>query len=907
MAASSPAQQRNSHHVVAAPPHAAGGWRAPSLSSSPAASRLLHDTTVLTAVNKGLTSMRSILHLEEMVSLTTLNLHMNLLTSLDRGLMASACMKHVTDLDVSGNELEGLDGVQCLRGLKRLNAASNRIHTLGDHLRPLDGLEWLNVSFNLLEDVLGLREMTGAALRFVDISGNVIRRWEAVDALSHCSHLRELRITIARCSGTSPTAPPHHSPASTSLPALRDQVDEASLQLLDNPLVGTAGYQDHIRTLLPQLVLLDGRRVGFDPLQEPSSIGYPSNPSASSSPAVEASGGGRFAAFDASPTPPRPSALSVNALHAHQLRNAVEDMSPLMLRTTPPPGTSVSSGGVKTKHISRSSQTEAPSPMSMPTSKAQRSVAVEAALSSTHDDAHAQLVRELERRNSEHAAAAQRERSEHRSKVLKLQQLLSTVTAERDDARLAGRDLEASAAHELHQHLQSHAHTVAQVAALKEELQRSTSDAERHEQIALKLQRDRLISASKDHDEHKKQKWNLKLSALEREHRLALSTLEEVVTSRTMAAHSAVLEAKDRALEALRTEVGLLKERNVALDADRRSADHDLRHRLRCAVSDTEAAQRNVLEVSSLADQMSMRASLTSQLQLLRDAHFRREWDQLLRAYHNAVAKPKAPSTSEVSTSTMSVACHLICSEVQTEPLPPPAPCPRCPPLARRVVEMETISASLAQRHADDGLRITELESAVATMRARQEQELHDVRVDIQEQHQRTVNNLKASMAAQDDAHHQEIEDITADYRNKVEEKRTMISQLQDKADHYKAAMGELQQQLADREANAAAAHQQRAGADAGQVQQLTENAARIALENQQLRDAVNTLRHQLVAVDAVNRSLSIRTEEAVAQLRASEHAATRLQQEVRAMVDAKATAEGERNRIREQLRSIAA
>jgi hypothetical protein len=32
----------------------------------------------------------------------------------------------------------------------------------------------------------------------------------------------------------------------------------------------------------------------------------------------------------------------------------------------------------------------------------------------------------------------------------------------------------------------------------------------------------------------------------------------------------------------------------------------------------------------------------------------------------------------------------------------------------------------------------------------------------------------------QDDAHHQEIEDITADYRNMVEEKRTMISQLQE-------------------------------------------------------------------------------------------------------------------------------
>ncbi|CUG77179.1 Hypothetical protein, putative [Bodo saltans] len=942
--------------TTVSPRGGAATFRSTTNASSPAATQLLHDTTVLTAVNKGLTSMRSILHLEEMVCLETLNLHMNLLTSLDRALMSSACMRNLTDLDVSGNELEGLEGVECLVKLQRLNAASNRIHSVSGQLcRPLHELQWFNISFNLLEDILGLRELPADTILFVDISGNLIRRWEAVDALSHCHRLRELRITIARY------AAGNNSPASTASPASRDQVDEASLQLLDNPLVGTAGYQDHVRTILPQLVLLDGRRVGFDPLQDPSSIGY--HPHATNAP-LPATGGQRFSSMlDASAHPHqlRPSQLSVQALDWHQ-QHQVEDLSPLKLRTTPP-STTTFAGGVgaaKTKHISRSSQTEglslsSGSPSSS-TGKLQRSVAVEAALSLPIDAAHAQLVQELEKRNSEHAAASQRERSEHRSKVLKLQQLLSSATAERDDARFTARELEASAAHELNQHLQSHAHTVAQVAALKEELQRASSDAERHEQIALKLQRDRLMTASREHDEHKKQKWSVKFSALEREHKIALTNQEEMIKSQVTAAHAVVTEAKDRSIAALRTEVELLKEQSAALKSERRSIETTAWHRVSQSLVTVEAAERLSLASQSLAEGLSMHASWNAHLQALRDVAFRREWDQLLRAYQYAATKPHTsetstnttpppdvvrcsssssmlvqteplppclpirshkPHTSEASTNTTPppvVRCSTSSSMlVQTEPLPPPDPCQRCPALARRVVEIETISSSLAQKSANDQLRIADLEKNISSLLQRHEDDLHEAREGLQEQHQRTVNNLKASMAAQEEAHQREIEDITSEYRIKIDEKRTIVSQFQAQVDHLKTELEEVQRQR-DEEAvtaaNTAASHaQHRKSVEEGilQRQQMSENTTRVALQNQQLLDAVNTLRHQLVAVDTVNHSLSVRTEETVALLKASERDIVRLQHELRSAIDAKDSAESEKNRMREQLRSIAA
>lgn len=838
---------------------------------------------MLTAVHKGLTSMRSIMHLEQMVNLRTLNLHMNQLMSLDRDIMLSSCMRNVTELDVSGNELETIDGIEHVVHLRRLNVASNRIRSLSSNdgwVRSLQWLEWVNFAFNLLEDILALRQLSGEMLAFVDISGNLLRRWEAVDALSHCANLRELRVTIARPSSPLLQASPRATTSAAS--PTREHVDEQSLQLLDNPLVATAGYQDHIRSLLPQLVLLDGVRVGFDPLQDPSSFGLHAS--------------ARQTSIVSTPQHHHVASLSPQLLQQWEDDNTARRTVNMIPDATPP------SAGARTKRISRSSQTTADVRVSL------HSVAVETTeeLYPRDDDKKtAGLLRELgelKSRLTQSATAAQEERSEFRTKLFKYQQLLSSVTAERDDARSTCRALEASAAQELNDHLQSHSHTTAQVVALKDQLQRAASDAERHEQIALKLQHERLTAASREHDDRKKQKWQAKMAALEREHQSAMAALSDELQSRAAASSSMLAESKDRVVAALQQEVELLKHQLAAHDAEHWRLEHQWRTRFQNALIAQEGSARGALASDADAQLSSSRMALVAERHRLYEETVRREWGQLLSAYHAASAAAQRPAkvTAEAVVGTPPV--YMAPVAVQTEPIAP-EPCPRCPALARRIVEIETATEALEHTHNRDAARLTELAAVVE-----EQQQMHRVDVEALQGEasalHRTLNNLKASLAAQEESHQREVEEIMSECRTKIDEKRLRIADLE-------ASIEDMKKELSiERRRKEDDMRREQEDCERERIQRSERGHAELrtlAEQNRQLLDAVRTLRQQLIAVDTVNRSLSARTEDCVRQQRKADAEVQRLHSVVHSLSMERDAAEAERERIRGQLKSLIA
>jgi len=126
----------------------------------------------------------------------------------------------------------------------------------------------------------------------------------------------------------------------------------------------------------------------------------------------------------------------------------------------------------------------------------------------------------------------------------------------------------------------------------------------------------------------------------------------------------------------------------------------------------------------------------------------------------------------------------------------------------------------------------------------------------------RTIDNLKESLAHQDDAHRHEIADLEEDFRLKVEEKRSAIRSLQNELEALRRRSG---LDVASRDAvltdNATwqARLDQRCAQYEAELASMREGEDALRQQNQRLVAALQTLRQQLIAVDSANRSMVAR------------------------------------------------
>lgn len=92
----------------------------------------------------------------------------------------SSIFQHVVQLDLSGNQLTTLDGIQTLRQLEALNLSRNRVASI-DLLASLPKLAVLIASENNIEKIDALCSCT--ALKTVNVSSNNLTTWPSLGQL----------------------------------------------------------------------------------------------------------------------------------------------------------------------------------------------------------------------------------------------------------------------------------------------------------------------------------------------------------------------------------------------------------------------------------------------------------------------------------------------------------------------------------------------------------------------------------------------------------------------------------------------------------------------------------------------------------------------------------------------------
>lgn len=105
----------------------------------------------------------------------------------------SSIFQHVVQLDLSGNQLMTLDGIQALRQLEGLNISCNRISSI-ESLALLPKLTVLIASENTIEQIDALTPCV--SLKTVNISNNNLTTWPS---LGQIGTLEVLHNSLYRC------------------------------------------------------------------------------------------------------------------------------------------------------------------------------------------------------------------------------------------------------------------------------------------------------------------------------------------------------------------------------------------------------------------------------------------------------------------------------------------------------------------------------------------------------------------------------------------------------------------------------------------------------------------------------------------------------------------------------------
>lgn len=206
----------------------------------------LRHTRSLFLCSRNLFSFGQIRYLEHMTQLSSINVHMNAISRIE----SLGHLKHLTELDVSANELRAVDedAFRGLTQLKRLNLSSNFLTTMAG-LQHLPALEWISVSFNEIEDARGLRQLPcPQKLLHLDICGNKIATLvDLENALENCRNLQELCVETPRT-------------------ALASSIVVPKVHLRENPLCAAApNYAEQLLQRFQRLVILNGVPCRFDP------------------------------------------------------------------------------------------------------------------------------------------------------------------------------------------------------------------------------------------------------------------------------------------------------------------------------------------------------------------------------------------------------------------------------------------------------------------------------------------------------------------------------------------------------------------------------------------------------------------------------------------------------------------
>lgn len=98
-------------------------------------------------------------------------------------------VKNIQTLDLSGFNIENIDGIQLFDGLKELNLSNNKIQDL-EPLEDMFYLESLNLSGNKVEDLEPLEELH--SLKYLNLSDNNVRH---VDSLKKLEYLKYLNLS----------------------------------------------------------------------------------------------------------------------------------------------------------------------------------------------------------------------------------------------------------------------------------------------------------------------------------------------------------------------------------------------------------------------------------------------------------------------------------------------------------------------------------------------------------------------------------------------------------------------------------------------------------------------------------------------------------------------------------------
>lgn len=204
--------------------------------------------TTVTAIDKGLLSIRNVRGLDEMPHLTSLNLHMNAIERID-GLDH---LHGLTELNLSANNLislaNGLDSVR--NSLRVLNVSCNRLHSL-DGVQDLPNLERLQAAFNHIRALGPLSRLTPHhPLKYVDLACNAIADISELQHVAPLSRLREMRLRFP---------PSAAKPGNAGCPS-------------DNPVVRVEGYLGAVQRLMPHLRVLDGTVLGVDVCDESAAM-----------------------------------------------------------------------------------------------------------------------------------------------------------------------------------------------------------------------------------------------------------------------------------------------------------------------------------------------------------------------------------------------------------------------------------------------------------------------------------------------------------------------------------------------------------------------------------------------------------------------------------------------------------
>lgn len=148
------------------------------------------EVEALTRIGEGLTSIRRQLpQLGALTGLRALNLHGNGLTCID-GLDR---LPRLATLNLSSNSIARIDNLDSMGALTSLNLASNRLTDVHG-LAGCSALTWLDLSYNELASLEGLSQLQGAPLARLDVRHNALRALQSFSVLAGLAALRQLRV-----------------------------------------------------------------------------------------------------------------------------------------------------------------------------------------------------------------------------------------------------------------------------------------------------------------------------------------------------------------------------------------------------------------------------------------------------------------------------------------------------------------------------------------------------------------------------------------------------------------------------------------------------------------------------------------------------------------------------------------